>query len=156
MTARAVTWPAIHLCRPASGSRLSRCCRFCNRSFRLSGAATMILFHAPSAAPHSDARRARLLSGLVAYVVVAPLLLGLVKVWRMRPPSKALIEGVGLGLTALACSDTMTQKTGSWSSFDPSAFAPPLLLWLMARCQAAFGIAGASSGPVRSRGGSSR
>jgi hypothetical protein len=151
VAARAVTWPAIHLCRPASGSRLSRCC-----SLRLSGAATMILFHAPSAAPHSDARRARLLSGLVAYVVVAPLLVGLVKVWRLLPPSKEWIEGVGLGLTALACSDTMTQKTGSRPSFNPSAIAPPLLLWLMARCQPAFGIAGASSGPVRARGGSAR
>jgi len=68
------------------------------------------------------------LSGLLAFVVVAPLVVGLAQMWRMLPPHKEWIEGLGLlGRTTLARSCTMTQKTGSWPSFNPSAFAPPLL-----------------------------
>ena len=55
--------------------------------------------------------------------MVAPLVVGLGRVWRMLAPRKERIEGVGvLGLTALACSYTMTQKAGSRLSFSPSAF----------------------------------
>jgi PAS domain S-box-containing protein len=37
----------------------------------------------------------------------------------------------------------VSQKTGSWLSFSPSALVLPLLLWLTARCQPTLGIAGA-------------
>src|SRR5262249_25882356 len=48
-----------------------------------------------------------------------------------------------LCLTALACLYTASQQTGSWLSFSPSAFVLPTLLWLTARCQPTFGMAGA-------------
>src|SRR5262245_33390520 len=84
MAARAAGWPAIHLYRPASGSRPSRCCPLCNRGRRLSAAATLILFHAQTAAPYSDARCAWFLSGLVEFVVVTLLLVGAQGVGRER------------------------------------------------------------------------
>jgi integral membrane sensor domain MASE1 len=116
---------------------------FATAASAISGAATMFLVHAQAAAPYSDVWRAWFLSDLVGFVVRAALV-GLAQVWRMPPPRKEWIERVGvLGLTSLACSYTMTQKTGSWLSFSPSAFVLPLLLWLAARCQTAFGIAGA-------------
>jgi hypothetical protein len=48
-----------------------------------------------------------------------------------------------LSLTVVACSYTMAQKASSWLSFRPGAFVLPLLLWLTARCQPTFAIAGA-------------
>jgi hypothetical protein len=77
-------------------------------------------------------------------VVVGPLVIGAAQLWRKPPPRKEWIEGMGvLCLTAVACSYTMTQPTGSWLSFSPAAFVLPLLLRLTARCQPTFGIAGA-------------
>jgi hypothetical protein len=97
-------------------------------------------FHAQTAAPYWEAWCAWFLSGLVGFVVVAPLI-WLAQVWRMLPPRK-WIEGVGvLGLTALEGSYTMTERTGSWLPFSSSAFVLPLPLWLTARRQTAFGIA---------------
>ena len=76
--------------------------------------------------------------------MIAPLVVGLALVWRMLPPRKEWIEGVGLlGLTAPAYSYTVTQKTGSWLSFSRSVVVLALLWWLMARCLTAFRIAGA-------------
>jgi integral membrane sensor domain MASE1 len=110
----------------------------------VSGAATMTLLHASTAAPYLDVWRAWFLSGWVGLVVVAPMVIGLRQVWHTPPPSKEWIEGLGvLGLAAVACLYTMNQRAGSWISFSPSAFVLPLLLWLTARCQPVFGIAGA-------------
>jgi PAS domain S-box-containing protein len=110
----------------------------------VAGAATMTLLHGETTAPYWDAWRSWFLSGWVGLVVVAPLVIELAEAWREPPSHNRWIEGVGvLGLTAVACSYTMTQATGSWLSFAPSAFVLPLLLWLTARCQPAFGIAGA-------------
>jgi len=49
----------------------------------------------------------------------------------------------GRGMHRGRWSYTTTQKTVSWLSFSPSAFVPPLLLWLTARCRTPFEIAGA-------------
>jgi PAS domain-containing protein len=102
----------------------------------------MTLFH--TAAPFWEVWRAWFLADGVGIVVVAPLVIGLRQVWR-EPPSKGeLIEGVGvLGLTALASLYVMSHKSGSWLSFSPGAVVLPLLLWLTARCQPTFGVAGA-------------
>ena len=109
------------------------------------GAATMMLLRSNIVAPYWDVWRAWFLSGWVGLVVVAPLVIGLAQVWRTASPRREWVEGVGvLGLTTLACVyTTMNHTTGSWVSFSPSAFLLPLLLWLTARCQPAFAIAGA-------------
>jgi PAS domain S-box-containing protein len=113
-------------------------------AFAIGGAATLTLLHIITTAPYWDVWREWFLSSWVGMVVVAPLVIGAAQMWRKPPPRKEWIEGVGvLGLTAIACSYTMTRTTGSWLSFSPSAFVLPLLLWLTARCQPAFAIAGA-------------
>jgi PAS domain S-box-containing protein len=110
----------------------------------IGGAASMDLLNTGTSAPYWDVWRAWFLSDWVGLVVVAPLVIELPQVWRTPPPRKEWIEGLGvLGLTWLACLITMDAKTGSWLSFSPSAFVLPLLLWLTARCQPTFGIAGA-------------
>jgi len=108
----------------------------------LGGAATMTLFH--TAAPYWDVWRAWFLSDGVGIVMVAPLVIGFNQVWR-KPPSRAeAIEAIGvLSLLALISWIAVTHPTGSWLSFDPDAVALPLLLWLVARCDPSFGIAGA-------------
>jgi integral membrane sensor domain MASE1 len=110
----------------------------------IAGATTLTLLQGDTTAPYGDVWREWFLSGWVGMVVVAPLVIGAAQIWRKPPPRKEWIEGVGvLGLTAAACSFTMVQATGSWLSFTPSALVLPLLLWLTARCQPAFAIAGA-------------
>ena len=100
----------------------------------------MILFRVQPAAPYSDACWAWFLSALG--VVVAPLVAGLARGWRIAPLGKERIEGVGLrGLLALASSHTTTQKTIAWLSFGPSALALPLGMWLLPGSQTAGGIA---------------
>jgi PAS domain S-box-containing protein len=108
----------------------------------LGGAATMTLFH--TAAPYWDVWHAWFLSDGVGIVMVAPLVIGLGQVWR-KPPSRAQsIEAIGvLSLLALISWITVAHPTGSWLSFDPDAIVLPLLLWLIARCEPVFGIAGA-------------
>jgi PAS domain S-box-containing protein len=106
------------------------------------GAAIMTLLH--TAAPYWDVWQVWFLSDWVGIVAVAPLVIGLGEVWRRPPSQRECIEGLTvLVLTATACFFTMTQNTGSWLSFSPGAFVLPLLLWLAARCQLTFGIAGA-------------
>jgi PAS domain S-box-containing protein len=110
----------------------------------IGGAATMTLLHAYTTAPYWLVWREWFLSGWVGLVVVAPLVIGLAQAWRNPPSQKEWIEGLGvLGLTWSACLFTMGAKTGSWLSFSPGAFVLPLLLWLTARCQPTFAIAGA-------------
>jgi PAS domain S-box-containing protein len=110
----------------------------------IGGAATLTLFHTYTTAPYWDVWREWFLSGWVGLVVVAPLVIELAQVWRTPPARREWIEGLGvLGLTWSACLFTMSAKTGSWLSFSPSAFVLPLLLWLTARCQPIFGMAGA-------------
>ena len=106
------------------------------------GAGIMILLHTD--APYWNVWRAWFLSDWVGIVVIAPLMIGFGQVWREPPTRKESIEGLGvLALTATACVYTMSLHTGSWHSFSPSALVLPLLLWLTARCQPTFGIAGA-------------
>ncbi len=62
-----------------------------------------------------------------------------------------MIEGVGvLVVLALTSIFVVTQSTGSWLSFSPGAAVLPLLLWLAARSDPTFAIAGAffASGAV--------
>jgi PAS domain S-box-containing protein len=105
------------------------------------GAATMIF---DTAAPFWDVWRAWFLSHGTGIVMVAPLVISLGHVWH-KPPSRAeSIEAAGvLSLLILIIWDAVTHPTGSWLSFDPDAIVLPLLLWLVARCKPAFGIAGA-------------
>jgi PAS domain S-box-containing protein len=106
------------------------------------GAATMTLFH--SAAPYWDVWHVWFLSDGVGIVMVAPLVIGLGQAWH-RPPSRAeCIEAAGvLSLLALIIWQAVAHPTSSWLSFAPDAVALPLLLWLVARCEPTFGIAGA-------------
>jgi PAS domain S-box-containing protein len=76
--------------------------------------------------------------------MVAPLVISLGQAWN-RPPSRAeSIEAAGvLSLLFLIVSLAVTHPTGSWLSFDADAVALPFLLWLVARCEPTFAIAGA-------------
>jgi PAS domain S-box-containing protein len=108
----------------------------------LGGAATMTLLH--TAAPFWDVWRAWFLSDGVGIVVVAPLIISLSQVWREPPSRSEWIEGIGgVALLALISWYVVGHPTGSWLSFDPDVLALPPLLWLTARCQLTFGIAGA-------------
>jgi PAS domain S-box-containing protein len=108
------------------------------------GAATLTLLHTETISPYWEVWREWFLSGWVGMAVVAPLIVAAAQTWRNPPSQKQWFEGVGvLGLMALACSITIIQKTGTWLSYSPGVFVVPLLLWLAARCQPAFGIAGA-------------
>ena len=110
----------------------------------IGGAATMTLLHPETAAQYWDVWREWFLSSWVGLVVVAPLVIGIAQTWRTPPSQEEWLEGIAaLSLTVVACAYTMAQKTGSWLSFAPGALVLPLLLWLTARCQPAFGIAGA-------------
>src|SRR5262252_8617328 len=106
------------------------------------GAATITLFH--STAPFWEVWRACFSSDGVGIVAVAPLMIGLGQVRRKLPSRAELIEGVGvLALLTLISLHVVNHPTGSWLSFNPGAVVLPLLLWLSARCQPTFGIAGA-------------
>src|SRR5262245_41090214 len=108
------------------------------------GATTMTHLHPETTAPYFDVWREWFLSGWVGLVVVAPLVIGLAQTWRQPPSRYQWFEGLGvLSLLVVACSYTVAQKTGSWLTFSPGAFVLPLLLWLTARCQPTFAIAGA-------------
>ena len=108
----------------------------------LGGAAIMTLFH--SAAPYWEVWRAWFLSDGVGIVMVAPLVVGLRQAWSKPPSWAESIEAAGvLSLLALIIWHAVAHPTGSWLSFDPDAVVLPLLLWLVARCKPAFGIAGA-------------
>jgi integral membrane sensor domain MASE1 len=106
------------------------------------GASIMTLLH--TTAPYWDVWRAWFLSDGVGIVVVAPLIIGLGQVWRNLPTRGEWIEGMGaLALMSLASLYVVIHPTGSWVTFSPGALVLPLLLWLTARCQPTFGIAGA-------------
>src|SRR5215510_12834052 len=110
----------------------------------IAGAATLTLLHPETTAPYWDVWREWFLSSWVGLVVVAPLVIAIAQTWRTPPSQEKWIEGVGvLSLTVVACSYTIAQKTDSWLSFSQGAFVLPLLLWLTARCQPTFAIAGA-------------
>jgi PAS domain S-box-containing protein len=134
--------------RPFSFSDLRRLAGFlaaaalATAACAMGGAAIMTRVH--TAAPYWDVWQAWFLSDWVGIVVVAPLMIELVQMCREPPPQREWIEGLGvLGLVAVACLYTIGRRTGSWLSFTPGAFVLPLLLWLTARCQPAFGMAGA-------------
>jgi integral membrane sensor domain MASE1 len=108
----------------------------------IAGAATVTLLHAPL--PFWDVWRAWFLADAVGMVVVAPLVIGLGQLWREPPSGVDSIEGVGV-LTALTLTGTysVAQPSGTWATYDADAVVFPLLLWLTARCEPIFGIAGA-------------
>src|SRR5215510_1535972 len=110
----------------------------------IAGAATLTLLHPETSAPYWDVWREWFLSSWVGLVVVAPLVIAMAQTWRNPPSQEEWIEGGGvLSLVLVACSYTIAQKTDSWLSFSQDAFVLPLLLWLTARCQPTFAIAGA-------------
>jgi PAS domain S-box-containing protein len=107
----------------------------------LGGAATITLLHTP--APFWDVWRIWFLASGVGILVVAPLLIGLGQLWRALPSRAESVEGVALLIGVLLASwYAVAYPTGSWLSFDADAVVLPLLLWLTARCQPLFGIAG--------------
>jgi hypothetical protein len=102
----------------------------------------MTLLH--TSAPFWDVWRAWFLSDGVGIVMVGPLVIGLGQVWRIPPSRAESIEATGvLSLLSLIIWYAVAHPTGSWLSFDPDAIVLPLLLWLVARCNLIFGIAGA-------------
>jgi two-component sensor histidine kinase len=108
----------------------------------IAGAATVTLLHAPL--PFWEVWRAWFLADGVGTVVVAPLVIGLGRLWRELPSRADSIEGVGvLALLTSASVYSVAQPSGSWATYDADAVVFPLLLWLTARCPPIFGIAAA-------------
>src|SRR5215831_14215972 len=106
------------------------------------GAVTMTTLQAP--APFWNVWRTWFLSDAVGILVVAPLLIELGRVTTQRRSRAELIEGTGtVVLIALASIYAVTFPTGTWLSFEPDAIAFLVLLWLTARNQQIFAIAGA-------------
>jgi PAS domain S-box-containing protein len=108
----------------------------------IGGAATMTLLHTTE--PFWDVWLTWFLASGVGIVVVAPLMIGLGRLWRELPSPGESIEGLGvLAIVPLASWYAVAHPIGSWLSFDADALVFPLLLWLAGRCQAIFGMAGA-------------
>jgi PAS domain S-box-containing protein len=106
----------------------------------LAAASTMTLLNPGT--PFWDVWRTWSLSHGVGILMVAPLVIELGPVRRSSRAQS--IEGAAvLSLLALISLHAVTHPTGSWLSFDPDAVVLPLILWLIARCQPIFGIAGA-------------
>ena len=108
----------------------------------VAGAAIMTTFHI--SAPFWEVWRTWFQAGAIGVTVVAPLLIELGQL-RRDPPSRAeVIEGAGvIALIALISMHAMTHPTGSWLCYNTDAVVFPLLLWLAARTQRIFTIAGA-------------
>jgi PAS domain S-box-containing protein len=108
----------------------------------IGGAATIILLQ--TKAPYWDVWRVWFLSDGIGIVVVAPLIIEFSRALRELPSRRETIEGaVVLTLLTLISTYVYAYPTQSWISFDPDAFALPLLLWLAARWPPPFAIAGA-------------
>jgi PAS domain S-box-containing protein len=106
------------------------------------GAAIMTTLQ--TAAPFWDVWRTLFLSDAVGISVIAPLLIELGQLTNQRRSRAESIEGAGtVVLIALASIYAVTFPTGTWLTFDPDAIVFPLLLWLAARNQQPFAIAGA-------------
>jgi PAS domain S-box-containing protein len=108
----------------------------------IGGAATITLLHTPE--PFWDVWRTWFLASAVGIAVVAPLMIGIRQLWRELPSRAEAVEGLGvLAIVPPASWYAVAHPIGSWLSFDADALVFPLLLWLVARCQATFGMAGA-------------
>jgi two-component sensor histidine kinase len=106
------------------------------------GAAAIFLLQ--NTAPFWEVWGAWFLSDAIGTVVVAPLLIGVAQLWREQPSTGRWIEGVGvLAILVLTSLYVVTSPADSWVTFSPGALVFPFLLWLTARGQPAFGIAGA-------------
>jgi len=107
------------------------------------GGATAIML-LQTKAPYWDLWRVWFLSDGIGIVVVAPLLIEFSRALRELPSRRETIEGaVVLTLLALISTYVYSHPTISWISFDPDAFALPLLLWLAARWPPTFAVTGA-------------
>jgi PAS domain S-box-containing protein len=100
---------------------------------------------ASSVTPYLVAWETWLPSHVVGIVVVAPLLFALDQL-RRHPPSRGeTAEALaGLVILVLASLYAWSQPAKSWLTFSSTIITLPPLLWLAARCQPAFAIAGAS------------
>ncbi len=100
---------------------------------------------ATSVTPYLVAWETWLPSHVVGIVVVAPLLIALDQL-RRHPPSRGeTAEALaGLVILVLASFYAWSQPAKSWLTFSSTIITLPPLLWLAARCQPAFAIAGAS------------
>jgi PAS domain S-box-containing protein len=82
---------------------------------------------------------------VVGIVVVAPLLIALGQLRRHPPSLGRIAEALAaLSILVLASLYAVCQPTGSWLTFSAAVVILPPLLWLAARHQPAFAIAGAS------------
>ena len=99
---------------------------------------------ASSVRPYQLAWQTWLPSHVLGIVVIAPLLIVLDQL-RRRPPSRGeTLEGLAaLTVLAVASLFAVSRPTASWLTFSQSLVILPPLLWLAARCQAGFAIAGA-------------
>ena len=100
---------------------------------------------ASSVTPYLVAWETWLPSHVVGIVVVAPLLFALDQL-RRHPPSRGqTVEALaGLVILILVSLYAWSQPAKSWLTFSSTIVTLPPLLWLAARCQPAFAIAGAS------------
>src|SRR5262249_37579282 len=110
----------------------------------ISGLAGAAILTSP-ARPYVTAWLAWFSAHVVGVVVVAPLLLALDQV-RRHPPSRGeTVEALAaLTILVLASLYAACQPANSWLTFSATVVTLPPLLWLAARCQPAFAIAGAS------------
>ena len=100
---------------------------------------------ASSVTPYLVAWETWLPSHVVGIVVVAPLLFALDQL-RRHPPSRGQTAEAlaGLVILFLVSLYAWSQPAKSWLTFSSTIITLPPLLWLAARCQPAFAIAGAS------------
>jgi PAS domain S-box-containing protein len=100
---------------------------------------------ASSVTPYLVAWETWLPSHVVGIVVVAPLLFALDQLRRDPPSRGETAEALaGLVILVLASLYAWSQPAKSWLTFSSTIITLPPLLWLAARCQPAFAIAGAS------------
>jgi PAS domain S-box-containing protein len=107
----------------------------------LGGAAIL----ASSVRPYFAVWQMWLLAHVVGIVVVAPLLIALGQLRRNPPSLGRVAEALAaLSVLVLASLYAVCQPTWSWLTFSAAVVMFPPLLWLAARHQPAFAIAGAS------------
>ena len=95
--------------------------------------------------PYSAVWQTWLLAHVVGIVVIAPLLIALGQLRRHPPSLGRIAEALtALSILVLASLYAVCQPTGSWLTFSAAVVMFPPLLWLAARHQSAFAIAGAS------------
>ena len=109
----------------------------------IGGMAAFKLFHSPTA-PIWTIWHHWFASDAVGIITVAPLVIGLAKALRERPPRNEIIEGVvALVASAVVNAVIVLLPAQPWEMVLPSVLMFPVLLWLAARCRPVFAAAAA-------------